>query len=252
MTIHCLQRIHALKFRCAPVQNKFKIIRCLLENESVTQPDLAVYCGYERKQVSNIQTDIQKLKNSAIITEAINAPSANQRGRPPKSYRLVKSVENIRTINRLAEQLSSYDEAKIYAEVIRRTPWVQEKIIQELLDPSIGHTFDEVDEIRAMLALSPYFFETALGGDTGIKIDVNKVACFWSDYLHPERDRSPSTSSCDYQRRDIELPSNAFQDLFAFCLFVDRSRGLDSEESWRFLEHLSDNRRDEVRGTSGR
>lgn len=235
------------------MQNKFKIIRCLLENESVTQPDLAVYCGYERKQVSNIQTDIQKLKNSAIITEAINAPSANQRGRPPKSYRLVKSVENIRTINRLAEQLSSYDEAKIYAEVIRRTPWVQEKIIQELLDPSIGHTFDEVDEIRAMLALSPYFFETALGGDTGIKIDVNKVACFWSDYLHPERDRSPSASSYDYHwTGGIGLPLNAFQDLFAFCLFVDRSRGLDSEESWRFLEHLSDNRRDEVRGTSGR
>ena len=233
------------------MKNKFKIIRCLLENEYATQPDLAVYCGYERDQVSNIQTDIRKLKDIAIITEVINAPPANQRGRPPKRYCLVKSVENIRTINRFAEQLSS-DDAQIYSNVIRQTTWVQDKVIQELLDPSIGRTSAEEEEIRAMLALSPYFFETAIGGDSGIKIDINKVACFWSDYLHPERDRSPSASSYDYHwTGGIGLPLNAFQDLFAFCLFVDRSRGLDSDESWKFLESLSDKRRGEVRGTSG-
>ena len=79
-----------LKFRCAP-QTSLRSSGVFLRM-SLSHTDLAVYCGYERKQVSNIQTDIQR---KTVLLQKRSTPIGEPEEDSPKSYRLVKSVENI-------------------------------------------------------------------------------------------------------------------------------------------------------------
>jgi hypothetical protein len=148
------------------------------------------------------------------------------KGRLSELWELDRNIRVLRTI------YADYPELR---EIIGKTDWVYDVIVQQGLNPDGIDNVQgkDIRNLHKMLQLSPSFFHICLTSPS-----IKQTAAHWS-YIRDNRSPKPSKKLVKHyidRMQPRHYPFRAYYDLFTFCLFSDEISDKSTDEEYKLLE----------------